>query len=135
MGQSIYIKESDIPLTKHRKTFIKKLIIGGGAVTYSDPECTIVQCDRYNAFRSISELHDIVRTRFKLTSLQALIKLLKEIINEETCVILVYCTQINKVVVKYIKNTPSHSISNYSRDHYYTKKGVDGFSLKDYDNI
>ena len=46
-----------------------------------------------------------------------------------------YVKQINKVVVKYIKNTPSHYISNYSRDRYYTKKGVDGFSLKDYDNI
>jgi hypothetical protein len=50
-------------------------------ITYSDPECTVVQCDVKAAYRSISELHAIVTTRFKFTSLQAsLVKIIKDVI-------------------------------------------------------
>ena len=136
MGQSIYIKESDIPLTKHRKTFIRNLILNKGAITYSNPECTIIQCEKQNAYRSISELHDIVKTRFKLTSLKALIKILKELIEEDKRIAIIWCTQINKVVIRYMKNAPTnYGMTDYSRERYYTTKGVDGYSLKDYEEI
>lgn len=101
--ENIYIKESDIPATKHRKTFIKKLIMQKGVITYSDENCTKIQCDNRSAYRSISELHIIVKTRFKITSLKALIKIIRSIIEEEKCIALVWCTQIEKVVVKYTK--------------------------------
>jgi hypothetical protein len=133
--QSIYVKESDIALTRTRKAFIKNLIMGKGVITYSDPDCTQVQCDRKSAYRSISELHCIVKTRFKLTSLNSLIKIIKSIIEEEKCISLVWCTQINKVVVKYMNNVSADYITPYSKSNYYKKKGVDGYSLKDYEAI
>lgn len=133
--EKIYIKESDIPLCKYRKTLIKALIMQKGVITYSDPECTVVQCSNKAAYRSISELHTIVRTRFKFTSLEALIKIIKEIIEEEKCIAVVWCTQINKVVVKYMKNVSSEYITSYSRDRFYTIKGVDGYSLEDYEKL
>lgn len=132
----IYIKEDDIPLTKNRKTFIRNLIMNGGAITYLDPECTHVQCDKKNAYRSITELLLIVRSRFKITSLKSVITILKELIEEDKRIALVYCTQINKVVVKYIKNIPTtYGITDYSRRNFYDKKGIDGYSLKDYEDI
>jgi hypothetical protein len=133
--EKIYIKESDIPITKYRKDLIKRLIMQKGVITYSDPECTVVQCDVKAAYRSISELHAIVTTRFKFTSLQALVKIIKDVITEEKCIALVWCTQINKVVVKYMKNVHADYITTYSKDRYYKTKGVDGFSLEDYENI
>ena len=133
--ENIYIKESDIPVTKHRKTFIKKLIMQKGVITYSDENCTKIQCYNRSAYRSISELHVIVKTRFKITSLKALIKIIKSIIEEEKCIALVWCTQIEKVVVKYTKNISADYITTFSRDRYYDSKGVDGFSLKDYEDI
>lgn len=136
MEQLIYIRESDIPLTKHRKTFIRKLITENGAITYLDKECTKIQCDKKNAYRSISELHIIVKTRFKLTSLKALIKILKELIEEDKKIAMVWCTQINKVVIKYVKNQPTnYGMTDYSRERYYKTKGLDGYSLKDYEDI
>lgn len=136
MNKLIYIKESDIPLTKHRKSFIKKIITEKGAVTYEDKECTIIQCNKKSAYRSISELHLIVKSRFKLTSLRTLVKTLTELSEEDKRIALVYCTQINKVVVKYVKNCPTnYGISNYSRNNFYDQKGVDGYSLRDYEEL
>jgi len=136
----IYVRESDIPITKHRKTLIKQLLKQQGVVTYSDKECTKIQCEKvsqngHQTFRSISDLHAIVRSRFKLTSLESLMKILKEITNEEKCIGIVWCKQIEKVVVKYMPNTPGNYITSYSKDNYYTTKGVDGYSLKDYEKI
>lgn len=131
----IYVKIEDIPSTRTRKGFIKRILTSDGVITYSDEECTLIQCNKKNAFRSVSELHLIVKSRFKFTSLEALMKILKEIIDEEKCVALIWCTQINKVVVKYQKNTPKEYITQYSKSHYYKTKGVDGFSLEDYEKI
>lgn len=131
----IYVKLSDIPETKTRKAFIKKILTSKGVITFKNKECTRVQCAKKEAYRSISELHLIVKSRFRLTSLQALMKIIKEIVNEEKCIALVYCTQINKVVLKYQPNVPKEYITTYSKNNYYTTKGVDGMSLKDYETI
>jgi len=122
-------------MTKTRKCFIKKILTSKGVITYSNPECTKVQCARKDAFRSVSELHLIVKSRFKYTSLQSLMKIIKEIIDEEKCVALIWCTVINKVVVKYQPNVPKEYITSYSKSNYYDAKGVDGMSLKDYETI
>lgn len=131
----IYVKESDIPIFKTRKRFLVELLKSKGVITYNNKECTTIQCDKKSAYRSISELHLITKTRYKFTSLEALLKILKEIINEEKCISLVWCTQINKVVIKYMKGTPGTYITTYSRDKYYTSKGIDGYSLQDYEKI
>jgi hypothetical protein len=133
--EKIYVKETDIEITKTRKAFIKRLITQKGVVTYSDSNFKTIQCDNKSAYRSISELHIIVKTRFKLTSLKSLIKIIKEIINEEKCIALVWCTQINKVVVKYMENSNGYYITDYSKSNYYESIGVDGYSLKMYDDI
>lgn len=131
----IYIDENDVPKTNTRKEFIKKILTNKGVITYSNKECTIIQCDKKEAYRSISELHEIVKTRFKFTSLGALLKIIKAINDEDKCIGIVWCTQINKVVVKYMKNVPGAYITTYSRDRYYNSKGVDGYSLSDYEKI
>ncbi len=131
----IYVKVSDIPVTKTRKAFIKAILKSKGVITYSDQEYTDIQCAKKEAFRSVSELHCIVKSRFKYTSIEALMKIIKEIINEEKCVALIWCTQINKVVLKYLENTPKEYITTYSKSNYYRTKGVDGMSLEDYENI
>lgn len=133
--EKIYIKESDIPLGKYRKTLIKALIMQKGVITYNDPECTSIQCSNKTAYRSISELHAIVRTRFRFTSLESVIKIIKEIIEEEKCIGVIWCTQINKVVVKYMKNVNADYITSYSKDKFYNVKGVDGYSLSDYEKL
>lgn len=132
---NIYVSLNDIPVYKTRKRFLKELLTAKGVITYSDPECTEVQCNKKSAYRSISELHQIVKTRYKLTSLNALLKILKEITDEEACISLVWCTQINKVVVKYMKAVPKKYITDISRNSYYDSKGVDGMSLRDYEKI
>ncbi len=133
--EKIYVSEKDIELTQTRKAFVKKLIMKKGVITYSDAEYLNIQCDNKSAYRSVSELHIIVKTRFRLTSLKSLIKIIKEIINEEKCISLVWCTQINKVVIKYMENSNGYYITDYSKSNYYEKIGVDGYSLKMYDNI
>lgn len=134
-NEFIYVKVDDIPATKTRKGFIKKILTSKGVLTYTNAECTDVQCAKKGAFRSISELHLIVKSRFKFTSLEALLKILKEIIDEDKCVAIIWCTQIHKVVVKYQENTPKEYITQYSKSNFYETKGVDGWSLKDYETI
>jgi len=131
----IYVKENDIPIYKTRKAFLKNILKTKGVITYSDKDCKIIQCDRKSAYRSISELHAMTKARYKFTSLNSLLKILKEIVDEEKCISIVWCTQIEKVVVKYMTGVPGKYITSYSRDRYYTSKGVDGYSLKDYEKI
>jgi len=131
----IYVRLTDIPTTKTRKGLIKKILTSKGVITYSDVECTQVQCAKKDAFRSVSDLHMIVKSRFKYTSLNALMKIIKEVIDEEKCVALIWCTQVNKVVLKYQPNTPKSYVTTYSKSNYYKTKGVDGMSLLDYETI
>ena len=41
----------------------------------------------------------------------------------------------NKVVVKYYNNSNASYITKYSRSNYANVKGVDGYSLKDFDDM
>jgi len=131
----IYVKETDVPVYKTRKPFIRSILRAKGVITYSNKDCTIIQCDRKSAYRSISELHLMVKARYKFTSLQAVLKILKEVVDEDKCISIVWCTQINKVVVKYMEGVPGKYITTYSKDRYYRSKGVDGYSLEDYEKI
>ena len=132
--QVIYISTSDVPNTTTRKQLIRYFLRGKAYVSYSDPECTQVQC-KATANRSITDLLAIVKGRFPKTSLEAIVRILREFMQEDKSVILVWCTQINKVVIKCINNPTSEIVSNHSRNNYYTNVGVDGFSLKDYEQM
>ena len=136
----IYVKEIDVPKTKTRKNFIKKFLTGKKIPSYQDPEFTIIQCDGKGenvdgASRSITELWELTKSRFPATSMKAIVKILFELIEEDKSVVLVWCNQIEKVVVKYVPNTSAKWITDYSLKHHYTKKGVDGYSLEDYNEI
>lgn len=130
----IYIKESDIPKTGTRKDLVRKFLRGISYVSYSDKGFNEVQCSN-GKFRSVTELHEIVKSRFKATSFNSLIKIIYQLIESDKSVILVYCTQVNKVVIKYQPNKASEWMSNYSRKNYYKTKGVDGYSLEDFEEI
>jgi hypothetical protein len=137
----IYVKESDVPLTTTRTQLLRYFLRGKSIPTYDDPECTKLQCDgkgedsKINAFRSITDLHMIVLSRFPKTSLEAVVKILYDFINKDKSVVIVWCKMINKVVVKYYNNSNGSYITKYSRENYLNTKGVDGYSLKDYDQI
>lgn len=137
---SIYIKESDIPKTRNRKDLIRKFFRGQIIPSYTDPECTQLQCDGKGesgrgSSRSITELHEIVKSRFPITSLKAIVKIVYQIIEEDKSIILVWCNKINKVVVKYVSNKSSVWMSEHSRKNYLTIKGEDGYSLQDFEEI
>ena len=136
----IYIKETDVPKTKTRKNFIKKFLIRKRLPSYQNPEFTRVQCNGKGenidgASRSVTELWELTKSRFPYTSLRAMIKILFELIEEDKSVVLVWCGTIQKVVVKYVPNTSAKWITDYSLKNHYTKKGVDGYSLEDYNEI
>lgn len=130
----IYIKESDIPKTKTRTDLVRKFLRGVKYNSYFDELCTKLQCEG-GRYRSISELHEIVKSRFPNTSLNAMIRIIYQLIEKDKHVVLVYCTTVRKVVVKYEPNSASNWISDYSRKKYLTIVGDDGYSLKDYEDI
>jgi len=137
---AIYIKESDVPKTGTRKDLIRKFFRGQIIPSYTNPECTNLQCDGKGesgkgSSRSITELHEIVKSRFPVTSLKAIIKIIYQIIEEDKSIILIWCNKINKVVVKYEPNKSANWITNYSRKNYFTQKGEDGYSLEDFEEI
>lgn len=129
----LYVKESDLPLTKTREGFLKKFILNKGYNTYFNKECTEIQCEK-GRYRSITELNMMLKSRFKLTTLEGTLKLLKKIMDNDKCVKMVYCTTVKKVVMMYDK-TPSGYISGISRNNYMLIKGEDGYSLEDYEKM
>lgn len=137
----IYVKESDVPKTTSRKQLLRYFLRGKSIPTYSDPECTKLQCDgkgqdtKINAFRSITDLHMIVKSRFPITSLEGVVKLIFEFINEDKAVILVWCNMIKKVTVKYYNNKGASYLSSHAKSNYYEYKGTDGYSLADFEKM
>ena len=137
----IYLKESDVPLTKTRTQLIRHFLRGKSIPTYDNIECTKLQCDgkgldtKVNAFRSITDIHMIVVSRFPRTSLEAVIRIIDDFIKKDQAVVLVWCKMINKVVVKYYNNASGAYMSKYSKEGYYDVKGTDGYSLRDFDEI
>ena len=136
----IYVKETDIPKTRTRKNFIKKFLTAKKITSYNDSEFKTIQCNgkgenSIGASRSITELHELTKSRFPATSLKAMVKILFELIDEDRSIILIWCSKIQKVVVKYVPNTYANWISDYSVKNHYENVGIDGYSLKDYQEI
>lgn len=127
-----YVKESDVPETNTRKDFIRRFLNKTSPSSYFDEACTKVQCEK-NKFRSITEIHQLTIARFPKTSFGAVVGIIKMLIDEDACVSLVWCTQVRKVVIKYFCKSTQTYMTTYSRDKYLNEKGVDGYSLADYD--
>lgn len=128
----IYVKETDIPVTKTRQALIKLFITNKGYQTFTDKNCTQIQCEK-GRFRSITELYQMVLSRFPHTTFDAILRIVDDLIKKEKGFIMIYCSTINKVVLRYIKNETCEMISEYSRSNYYNKEGVDGSSLEKYE--
>ena len=128
----IHVSLNDIPPTNTRKQFIRYFLRGNSYNTYLDQDCTKLQCSN-NTYRSITDLYKIVKSRFPKTTFETVVKIVKEFMEEDKSVILVYCTTIQKCVVKFKPNKSGKWLSDYSKKNYYENKGEDGYSLKDYE--
>jgi hypothetical protein len=125
----IYIKETDVPLTSSRKQLVRYFLRGKAYTSYNNEACTSVQC-KATANRSLTDLHAIVKSRFPQTSFEAILRIVKEFMEEDKSIILVWCTQIHKVVIRCVNNPTSELISNHSKTNYYNSIGEDGYSLR-----
>lgn len=134
MNNALYINQKDLPKTVTRKEMIKLFLSGKSYVTYSDSNREVIQCDT-GRYRSVTDLHRIVKSEFPLTSLNAIIRIIKELIDEDACVSMVYCQQINKVVLKYYNKATQNYMTKYSVKNFFERKGEDGYSLKDFSEI
>lgn len=130
----IYISLNDIPEVLTRKQFIRYFLRGQSYVSYTNKDCTIVQC-KSTANRSITDLHKIVMSRFINTNFENVVRIVRDFIDEDNSVILVWCTQIEKVVLKYVTNKSSKWATEYSIANHFHKTGLDGYSLADYEKL
>lgn len=130
----IYVSLNDIPPTNTRKQFIRYFLRGNSYNTYLDENYEKLQCEN-NAYRSITDLYKIVKSRFPKTTFETVVKIVKEFMEEDKSVILVYCTTIHKCVVKFKPNKSGEWLSKYSKNNYYEDKGEDGYCLKDYEEM
>lgn len=113
------------------------LFLNEKPATYSDEACTIVQCEA-KRFRSVTEILQIVQTYYPNTSLTDVLSIIKKLIDKDSKIALIWCTQVNKVVLKYLNDSNTIAkqyITTYSKSNHQNKKGVDGFSLADYEKI
>lgn len=117
----------------NRKSLIRKFI-HDKPETFHDQECTRTQC-KPGGFRSVTELLEIVQTYYPKTSLEGLLLIINQLIAEGEPVALIWCTQVNKVVLKYVTPQQRAFVTKYSLDRYANSKGVDGYSINDYINI
>lgn len=127
----IYIKSKG---SSYNRISLVKLFIKEKPATYSDAECTVLQC-REGAYRSVTELLEIVQTYFPKTTLEGLLKIIMKVIEQNKNVELIWCTQVKKVVLKYNTNSglqKEQFITKYSLDRYKDTKGDDGYSISDY---
>lgn len=132
MTELLFIRNSKEFRT--RKALVKEFL-NNPENTYYDQECTKLQCSS-EKFRSLSDIHMIVKSKFKVTSLESTIKIIYNLIDSDSVpVSMVWCTMVNKVVLKYLPNDARKMVTDYSRKNYYKSEGVDGLSLEKIENI
>lgn len=124
----IFVKLEDVPKTNTRIDFVEQFL-KGKFKTYSDEEGTETQCNK-NQYRSVSELYYMTLTRFPKTSFNGFLKVIQKLIKKNKNVVLVYCTMINKVVLRYTDNSSAQYITKYSMERYFDTKGTDEISLQ-----
>jgi hypothetical protein len=128
----IFVKTSEVPETKTRKAFIREFLKNKAYTSYSNLSCTSVQC-RPGANRSVTEIHQLTLSRFPKTSFEAVLRIIKELIDEDASIRFTYCTTIKKVVIMYAKPKEGYSSPHAASNR--ELKGVDGYSIKDYEEV
>ncbi len=129
----LFVKQSDVPATNTRKDFVRRFL-RGKFESYSDENYNNLQCEK-GRYRSITEVHQIVVSRFPRTSFEAILRIVRDLINEENPISMIWCTQVNKVVLRYYDRATRTYMTNHSRERYFNSKGVDGYSLADYEKM
>lgn len=118
-------KVEDVPKTKTRKDFLREFFRTRPPSYYMNGKLQ----DKGKTHRSFSDLLILTQDRFKITSIQAIIRIVAQLNIEGKCDI-VWCTQVNKFVVRGGMNNPGLPfITKYSQDYYKNKEGVDGISF------
>jgi len=127
----IFVKTSDVPLTKTRQQFIRAFLVNKAMVTYHNLSCTQTECYA-GKNRSITDIHRITLSRFPKTSFDAIVRIIKDLIDHDALFRMTYCTQINKVVLMYVSESRREYSSPYADKNYIDTKGVDGYTLRDF---
>jgi len=102
--------------------------------SYTDSKCTRLHCEGIR-YRSITDLYVMLNTNSKFSTpydqlIIYIMDLIKEYANSPNNFTIVYCTRINKPVVKNgVRNSKQSLISSYSMKGYLHKVGQDGVSL------
>lgn len=130
----IFVKTTDVATTKTRKAFIREFLKNKAYISYSNLTCTNVQCNA-GRNRSVTEVHQMVLARFPKTTFEAILRIIKELIDEDACFRMTYCTTINKVVLMYTSRAGREYASSSAVSNHYDHKGVDGYALKEYMEI
>ena len=128
----IQCKVKDIPITKTRKDFLREFLLKTPATYDSNLK---KQCEP-DCHRSFSDLHTLTKSRFKKTSLVAIIRIVAELNVERICDV-VWCNQVKKFVVRARKGeelTPKENakvpfVTVYSQDYHKNSVGTDGISF------
>lgn len=129
----IFVKTTDVPLTKTRQQFIRAFLANKAMITYHNLSCTEQQC-KAGANRSISEIHRITLSRFPKTSFDAIIRIVKDLIDHDALFRMTYCTTINKVVLMYVSQARREYASPNAEQNYLNTVGQDGYSIKMFKN-
>jgi len=125
----IFVKTADVPLTKTRQAFIRGFLVNKAMQTYSNMSCTNIECYA-GKNRSISDIHRITLSRFPKTSFDAIVRIIKDLIDHDALFRMTYCTQINKVVLMYVSEARREYSSPHADKNYLDQKGVDGYTLR-----
>lgn len=124
-----------------RKALLKYLFVKKNVITYIDADLKKIDVEKGASnqngqiFRSITDLHKIVRSQFPKTKFESTVRIISELIESDRNIALIWCNHISKVVVKYTIPQENSYLTNYSKKNYYQNKGIDGYSLKDYIEI
>lgn len=129
----IFVSLRDVPKTNTRIDFVEQFL-KGKFITYSNEDESETQCFK-NKYRSVSELYYMTVTRFSKTSFTGFLKVVQKLIKKNKNIVLVYCTTIKKVVLRYTDNSSAQYITAYSKDRYFDIKGVDEISLQELEKI
>lgn len=130
----IFVKTSEVPTTKTRKAFVREFLKNKAFTSYSNLTCTVVQCNP-GRNRSVTEIHQMVLARFPKTTFEAILRIIKELIDEDACFRMTYCTTIKKVVLMYTSEARKEYASPSAVSNYFETKGIDGYTLKEYIEI
>ena len=122
----IKCRVEDVPSCRTRKEFLRQFLTDVPETYFLNNR----KQAKAHAHRSFSDLLALTRNRFPKTSLPAIIRIVAQLNLEGLCDI-VWCTQINKFVVRGRRNNPGIPfITSHTTSYFKDTVGKDGISFK-----